>query len=115
MRDWSNYKKLLEAGNYDMCYCEVRLGGDLTSASCSLPARRLNYGAVSDTQLDRLIAPYLAANDDERKTACGNMCAQALQAKAYIVAADIRAPSAREPSRCCRGRKGQTRITPCAA
>lgn len=83
-QDWSNYKKLLEAGNYDMCYCEVRLGGDFDLSKLLSAGASLNYGAVSDTQLDELIAAYLAANDDERKTACGNMCAY-IANKAYIV------------------------------
>lgn len=83
-QDWSNYKKLLEAGNYDMCYCEVRLGGDFDLSKLLSVGASLNYGAVSDTQLDELIAAYLSANDDERKTACGNMCAY-IANKAYIV------------------------------
>ena len=41
-QDWSNYKKLLEAGNYDMCYCEVRLGGDFDlSKLSSTPTARI--------------------------------------------------------------------------
>ena len=82
--DITNYKKLLEAGNYDMCYCEVRLGGDFDLSKLLTAGASLNYGAVSDTQLDELIAAYLSANDDDRKTACDNMCAY-IANKAYIV------------------------------
>ena len=83
-QDWDNYKKLLEAGNYDMCYCEVRLGGDFDLSKLLTAGASLNYGAVSNTQLDELIAAYLSANDDDRKTACDNMCAY-IANKAYIV------------------------------
>ena len=77
-------KKLLEAGNYDMCYCEVRLNGDFDLSKLLSPGASLNYGAVSDTQLDELITAYLSAGDSDRKTACDNMCAY-IANKAYIV------------------------------
>lgn len=83
-QDWDNYKKLLEAGNYDICYCEVRLNGDFDLSKLLSPGASLNYGAVSDTQLDELITAYLSAGDSDRKTACDNMCAY-IANKAYIV------------------------------
>ena len=83
-QDWTSYKKLLEAGNYDMCYCEVRLGADFDLSKLLGTGASLNYGSFSDSQLDELISAYLAACDSDRKTACDNMCAY-IANKAYIV------------------------------
>lgn len=83
-QDWNNYKKLLDAGNYDMAYCEVRLNGDFDPSKLLTSGASMNYGAVADSQLDELISAYLSANDDDRRTACDNMCAY-IANKAYIV------------------------------
>ena len=83
-QDWNNYKKLLDAGNYDMAYCEVRLNGDFDPSKLLTSGAPMNYGAVADSQLDELISAYLSANDDDRRTACDNMCAY-IANKAYIV------------------------------
>lgn len=84
-QDWSNYKKLFEAGNYDLCYCEVRLNSDFDPSKILSAAGSLNYSGVSDEQLEELIAAYLtAADENSRKTACDNMCAYIVN-KAYIV------------------------------
>ncbi len=83
-QDWDNYKKVLEAGNYDMCYCEVRLGADFDLSSLLGSGAALNYGSVSDSQLDELISAYLAAGPKDSNTACDNMCAY-IANKAYIV------------------------------
>ena len=83
-QDWNNYKKLLDAGNYDIAYCEVRLNGDFDPSKLLTSGASMNYGAVADSQLDELISAYLSANDDDRRTACDNMCAY-IANKAYIV------------------------------
>lgn len=84
-QDWTNYKKLFEAGNYDLCYCEVRLNSDFDPSKILSAAGSLNYSGVSDEQLEELIAAYLtAADENSRKTACDNMCAYIVN-KAYIV------------------------------
>lgn len=84
-QDWTNYKKLFEAGNYDLCYCEVRLNSDFDPSKILSAAGSLNYSGVSDEQLEELIAAYLtAADESSRKTACDNMCAYIVN-KAYIV------------------------------
>lgn len=83
-QDWDNYEKLLEAGNYDLCYCEVRLGADFDLSRLLSSGGALNYSSVSDSQLDDLISSYLAAGDDDRQTACDNMCAY-IANKAYII------------------------------
>lgn len=84
-QDWTNYKKLFEAGNYDLCYCEVRLNSDFDPSKILSATGSLNYSGVSDEQLEELIAAYLtAADENSRKTACDNMCAYIVN-KAYIV------------------------------
>lgn len=84
-QDWTNYKKLFEAGNYDLCYCEVRLNSDFDPSKLLSATGSLNYSGVSDEQLEELIAAYLSAADEtSRKTACDNMCAYIVN-KAYIV------------------------------
>lgn len=84
-QDWTNYKKLFEAGNYDLCYCEVRLNSDFDPSKLLSATGSLNYSGVSDEQLEELIAAYLTAADEtSRKTACDNMCAYIVN-KAYIV------------------------------
>lgn len=84
-QDWTNYKKLFEAGNYDLCYCEVRLNSDFDPSKLLSATGSLNYSGVSDEQLEELIAAYLtAADENSRKTACDNMCAYIVN-KAYIV------------------------------
>lgn len=84
-QDWTNYKKLFEAGNYDLCYCEVRLNSDFDPSKLLSATGSLNYSGVSDEQLEELIAAYLtAADESSRKTACDNMCAYIVN-KAYIV------------------------------
>ncbi len=83
-QDWDNYQKLLEAGNYDMCYCEVRLNGDFDLSRLLGTGGALNYGSVSDSQLDSLISDYLAAGAKDSNTACDNMCAY-IANRAYIV------------------------------
>lgn len=83
-QDWDNYRALLTAGNYDMYYAEVRLNSDFDPSKLLMTSASLNYGAVSDSSLETLISDYLAADDENRQTACDNMCAYIIN-KAYIV------------------------------
>ena len=53
---------------------EVRLNGDFDPSKLLTSGAPMNYGAVADSQLDELISAYLSANDDDRRTACDNMC-----------------------------------------
>lgn len=83
-QDWDSYRKLVEAGNYDMYYAEVRLNSDFDPSKILFTSATLNYGQFSDSQLEELVGAYLSADDDGRKTACDNMCAYIIN-KAYIV------------------------------
>ena len=83
-QDWDNYRALLTAGNYDMYYAEVRLNSDFDPSKLLMTSASLNYGAVSDSSLETIISDYLAADDENRQTACDNMCAYIIN-KAYIV------------------------------
>ena len=83
-QDWDNYCALIEAGNYDMYYAEVRLNSDFDPSKLLTTSATLNFGFISDEKLEGFISDYLAADDDNRQTACDNMCAYIIN-KAYIV------------------------------
>lgn len=83
-QDWKTYCQLIEAGNYDMYYAEVRMNSDFDPSKLLFTSAMLNYGQFSDTGLEEAITTYLTADDDSRRTACDNMCAYIVN-KAYIV------------------------------
>ena len=83
-QDWDSYRKLVEAGNYDMYYAEVRLNSDFDPSKILFTSATLNYGQFSDSKLEEVVGLYLAADDSGRKEACDNMCAYIIN-KAYIV------------------------------
>lgn len=83
-QDWNNYCAALDAGNFDMAYCEVRLNADFDPSRLLATGGSLNYSNVADSQLDKLIADYLAADSHGRSEARDNMVAY-IANKAYIV------------------------------
>ncbi len=83
-QDWDHYLALINAGNYDMYYAEVRLNSDFDPSKLLMTSANLNFGLISDEKLEGLISDYLAADDDNRRTACDNMCAYIIN-KAYLV------------------------------
>ena len=83
-QDWDHYRTLINAGNYDMYYAEVRLNSDFDPSKLLMTSANLNFGLISDEKLEGLISDYLAADDDNRRTACDNMCAYIIN-KAYLV------------------------------
>ncbi len=83
-QDWDSYRKLVEAGNYDMYYAEVRLNSDFDPSKILFTSAALNYGQFSDSKLEEVVSLYLEADDSGRKEACDNMCAYIIN-KAYIV------------------------------
>ncbi len=83
-QDWDSYRKLVEAGNYDMYYAEVRLNSDFDPSKILFTSAALNYGQFSDSKLEEIVSLYLEADDSGRKEACDNMCAYIIN-KAYIV------------------------------
>ena len=83
-QDWDHYRTLINAGNYDMYYAEVRLNSDFDPSKLLMTSANLNFGLISDEKLEGLISDYLAADNDNRRTACDNMCAYIIN-KAYLV------------------------------
>ncbi len=83
-QDWDSYRKLIEAGNYDMYYAEVRMNSDFDPSKLLFTSATLNYGQFSDSGLEEAITTYLTADDKGRGDACDNMCAYIIN-KAYIV------------------------------
>lgn len=77
---WEDYVEALESGSFDMYYGEVQLAPDFDLSPLLGEAGSLNYGGISDTQYDTLIAAFLAAPDTAaKKTAAAALCAYILE------------------------------------
>ena len=63
-QDWEHYRALINAGNYDMYYAEVRLNSDFDPSKLLMTSANLNLGLISDEKLEGLISEYLEADDD---------------------------------------------------
>lgn len=83
--DWDNYRALMNAGNYDMYYAEVRLNSDFDISKLLMYGASLNYGQVADATMENLISNYLSGEDfSARKDACQSMCEYLIN-QAYII------------------------------
>lgn len=81
---WSAYKKVLDAGNYDMYYAEARINPDFDPSKFLTFGGSLNKGFFQDENLEDAIAQFLQADDENRMVACQNMCAM-IANKSYVV------------------------------
>ena len=60
---WEEYTAALEAGNFDLCYSEVKLAANWDLSALLSSAGTLNYGGWADEETDRLLSAYAAASD----------------------------------------------------
>lgn len=79
---WEEYVAALAAGNFDLCYCELRLTADWNLSSLLGTGGALNYGGFSNPTTDTLLASYRAAEVPE--TAMHSLCTS-LAAQAPII------------------------------
>ena len=66
---WEEYLAMLDSGNYDMFYGEVRLGADFDLAPLLAPGGAVNYGGITNTLYSDANSTYLAASNDTRSAA----------------------------------------------
>lgn len=61
---WEDYLKALESGDFDLYLGEARLTADWNAAALIGTGGKLNYGGYADAETDRLLAAFLA-NENE--------------------------------------------------
>lgn len=81
---WDEYNAALANGVFDLYYAEVKLNPDFDPTKLLMSGGELNYGHVSDSELDNAITTFLTASDAERKAAAESLCVY-IANNAYIV------------------------------
>ena len=66
---WQEYLAMLQSGNFDMYYGELRLGADFDLAPLLAPGGAVSYGGITTTIYSDANSAYLSATDAERAAA----------------------------------------------
>jgi len=81
---WEEYLSALEDGDFDMYYAEVKLSSDFDFTEILTQGGALNYGGITHEEYAQLIANFLAAPDDMRKSAARELAFEVAQ-NAHII------------------------------
>lgn len=66
---WNEYQNALKNRNFDIYYAETRMTPDFSLRSLLFSGGSLNYGSVSDSELEQYAQAFLGADDDTRASA----------------------------------------------
>ena len=69
---WNDYQNALKNGNFDLYYAETRMTPDFSLRNLLFYGGSLNYGGVSDSELEQYAQAFLGAADADRESAANN-------------------------------------------